>query len=162
MRRADGAFFRDFEGDTAVRIARRPVSPFCGIFKGTLLINAANSLLPQKPQVCGKSRALSQKCDFGTRENYSQNCSRNLFRADETNFREWEGKPAVRFARQRFLPLSAIFKGTPLYDRGNSPSSRKPCGKLGEKSKSAILDFSKSLGFTERFTKLFTKKVLSG
>ena len=34
-------------------------------------------------------------------------------------------------------------RGTPLYDRGNSPSSPKPCGKSGEKSKSAILDFSR-------------------
>ncbi len=35
-------------------------------------------------------------------------------------------------------------RGTPLYDRGNSPSFRKPCGKSGEKSKSAILDFSRN------------------
>ena len=44
--------------------------------------------------------------------------------------------------RQRFLPLSAIFKGTPFYNRGNSPSSPKPCGKLGEKGKSVVLPFS--------------------
>ncbi len=35
--------------------------------RGTPLINAANSLFPQKPQVCGQWGALCQKRGFGTR-----------------------------------------------------------------------------------------------
>ena len=42
-----------------------------------------------------------------------------------------------------FSLFAACFKGTPLINVANSPFSQKPCGKSGEKSKSAILDFSK-------------------
>ena len=58
-------------GETTRRSAttslRRPVFSLCGIFQGTPLINAANSLFPQKPQVCGQWGALCQKRGFGTR-----------------------------------------------------------------------------------------------
>ena len=37
-------------------------------FRGTPLRARANSLFPQKPQVCGQWGALCQKCDFGTRK----------------------------------------------------------------------------------------------
>ena len=77
----------------------------------------------RKPQVCGKSSALSQKCDFGTRENYSQNCSRNLFRADETNFREGRGNP-------NGFPLAAAYfrahrKGMPRLHPFRKPRHRQ-------------------------------------
>ena len=53
---------------------RRPVFSLCTIFRGSRLRDRANSLFPQKPQVCGQWGALCQKRGFGTRIEFYKHC----------------------------------------------------------------------------------------
>ena len=98
---------------------RRPVFSLFGIWKGTLLINAANSLFPQKPQVCGKSGALCQKCDFGTR----------------SKFLEKEFKPIkkndLRMEKARRGAAKAALRRAKLYSDENLGAAADPLCKSG-------------------------------
>ena len=75
-----------------------------------------------------------------------------FFWADKRKSREFEGGPDVRrfAALRRFLPLCAIFRGTPLKNRANSPFSATLVAQ-GEKVKSVVLTFSRDVLFTKSF-----------
>ena len=73
-----------------------------------------------------------------------------FFWADKRKSREIEGEPDVRrfAALRRFLPLCAIFRGTPLKNRANSPFSVTP--PMRRKGKSKKCDFCFFKGFCAR------------
>ena len=88
-----------------------------------------------------------------------------FFRADERKSREFEGTTDVRRAAalRRFFPLCAIYKGTPLNNRANSPFSATLSAQW-EKSKSVVFAFSRIKYKTESFAfsrvKIKTKSVV--
>ena len=64
----DETNFREIERKPDVRRkALRRVFSLCATVGLLLLKSRANSLFPEEPKVFGKSGALCQKCDFGTR-----------------------------------------------------------------------------------------------
>ena len=99
---------------SALRAAQSEFSSPRHVFRAHHYQNAAASPFLQKPQVCGKWSALTERRGFRTRRNCLHS-SHNFFRADERKSREAGGNlPCARLCRAGggFSPLFLPFRGS--------------------------------------------------